>query len=385
MKICLVAFYSPYGDNPLTRLSDVLRIFEPLAEEIFLITEDVPQDINLGKKVHLTNINYTSNSRLMPARVLRQLVAQLTISWHLLRLSQRIDLVFWGISAHVLTIPMIFTKLMRKKTIFFLSFQSSEVLTEMFGARGFILPQIYKVLENASYSLCHTVVANSTDLLNQPQLSKHRSKAFPIACPIRFIDTSLFKMSKPSKQRAKRIGFIGRLSEEKGVVNLTKAIPLVLERQGDLEFVVIGEGPQTEQIRGIITANNLSTKVRLTGWVDHEELPLYLNQMQLLVLPSFTEGLPTIALEAMACGTPVLAMPVGGIPELITDGETGFILEDNSPECIAEGILRALDYPNLVEITRNAQMLIDKEYTYEATVERFRKLFTSLAKEGEEA
>jgi len=146
--------------------------------------------------------------------------------------------------------------------------------------------------------------------------------------------------------------------------------------------VVVGEGPQTEQIRGIITENNLSSKVRLTGWVDHKELPVYLNQMQLLVLPSFTEGLPTVALEAMACGTPVLATPVGGVPELIRDRETGFILEDNSPECIAEGILRALDYPNLDEITRNAQMLIDKEYTYEATVERFRKLFTSLVKEG---
>jgi len=115
MKICLVAFYSTYGDNPLTRLSDILHIFEPLAEEIFVITEDVPQDVFLNKKVRLTNIKYSSKSRLMPIKVLRQLLAQLTISWQLLKISRQVDIIFWGISAHSLIIPMILAKLMRKK------------------------------------------------------------------------------------------------------------------------------------------------------------------------------------------------------------------------------------------------------------------------------
>ena len=385
MNVCIIAFYVPYGDNPETRLSDILHIFEPLAEETFLITENVSQDVKPNNRVHIINIKYTSNSRLMLVRALRQLTAQLTISWHLLKLSRRVDLVFWGISAHVLTIPMILTKLMRKKTILFLAFKSSEVLTEKFGARGFILPQIYKVLEDASYSLCHIVVGMSTGLLNQPQLGKHKDKIFPTPCPVRFIDTNLFKVSKQLKQRPKQIGFIGRLSEEKGVVNLIKAIPLVLEKQGDLEFTIIGDGPQNEEIREMVEKYNLSTVVKLTGWVAHDELPNCLNELQLFVLPSFTEGGPVTVPEAMACGTPVLATPVGYVPELIRDGETGFILEDNSPECIAEGILRALDYPNLDEVVRNAHRLIEKEYTYEATVARYRKLLANLSKEGDRA
>lgn len=378
MNVCVVAFYSAYGDNPLTRLSDLLHIFEPLTEEIFLITGGVPQDMSLNEKVHLTSIEYWSKSRLMPARVLKQLTTQLTISWHLLKSSRHIDLIFWGIGAHVLIIPMILAKLMRKKTILFIAFKSNEVLTREFGAQGFILPQIYKVLEGMSYALCHIIVVNSTELLEQPQLDKHKDKTFPLASPIRFIDTNLFKIVKPLKPRAKRIGYVGRLSEEKGVVNLIKAIPLVLGQQKELEFIIVGDGPQYKEIVEMVEEGNLSSVVKFTGWVSHAELPKHMNEMQLLIIPSLTEGLPTIALEAMACGTPVIATSVGGVPELIRDGETGFILEDNSPQTIAQGIIRVLSYPNLDEVVRNAHTLIEKEYTHEATTERFRKLIASL-------
>ena len=81
---------------------------------------------------------------------------------------------------------------------------------------------------------------------------------------------------------------------------------------------------------------------------------------------------------AMACGTPVLATSVGGIPDVIKDGETGFILENNSPECIAENVMRALKYPNLEEIVKNARKLIEKEYTYEAAVERYKNIVKNL-------
>lgn len=378
MKICLLAFYTPYGDNPLTRLSDLLHIFEPLVEEIFVITENVLQDVQPDKKVHPINVKYSTKNRLMLAKVLRQLMAQLTISWHLLKISQQIGLIFLGISTHSLIIPMILAKLRRKKTILLIGSERSKTLTRAFGMKGFIPSQIYKIVEDLSYSLCHTIVVNSTELLNQPELIKHRNKAFPLSCPIRFIDTNLFKMSKPLKQRAKRIGFIGRLSEEKGVVNLIKAIPLVLDRQGELEFTIIGDGPQYKDIMEMVEEGNLSSVVKFTGWVSHAELPKHMNEMQLLIIPSLTEGLPTIALEAMACGTPVLATSVGGVPEIIRDGKTGFIMEDNSPQTIAQGIIRVLSYPNLDEVVRNAHTLIEKEYTHEAITERFRKLIASL-------
>ncbi len=81
----------------------------------------------------------------------------------------------------------------------------------------------------------------------------------------------------------------------------------------------------------------------------------------------------------MACGTPTLATPVGGIPDVIKDGETGFIMEDNSPECIARNVIRALNHPNLEQVAKNARTLVKGEFTYEKAVERYRNILVSLA------
>jgi len=91
-----------------------------------------------------------------------------------------------------------------------------------------------------------------------------------------------------------------------------------------------------------------------------------------LVLPSYTEGLPNIMLEAMACGTPVLATPVGAIPDVIRDGKTGFIMEDNSPKCIAENVVRALEHPDLEEIAEAGRRFVEEEFTFERAVEKWR-------------
>jgi glycosyltransferase involved in cell wall biosynthesis len=96
------------------------------------------------------------------------------------------------------------------------------------------------------------------------------------------------------------------------------------------------------------------------------------------VIPSFTEGLPNVMLESMACGTPVLASGVGLIPDFIKDGETGFLLKNNSPQCIAENIFRALQNPNLEKITMNAKKIVEKEFAFENTVHQWKKILDTV-------
>ena len=122
----------------------------------------------------------------------------------------------------------------------------------------------------------------------------------------------------------------------------------------------------------------MSSTIVLCGKINHKEITDYLNEAKLVVLPSYGDGLPNIVLEAMACGTPALATPVGGIPDVIKDGETGFIIEDNTPECIARNVIRALSHPDLEKITKNARTLIEKEYTLEAAVERYKKILENI-------
>jgi len=74
----------------------------------------------------------------------------------------------------------------------------------------------------------------------------------------------------------------------------------------------------------------------------------------------------------MACGTPVLATSVSAIPDVIKDCETGFMMEDNSPEVIAANVIRALEHPDLEGIAQRAQALVERKFTFERAVERWR-------------
>jgi glycosyltransferase involved in cell wall biosynthesis len=167
------------------------------------------------------------------------------------------------------------------------------------------------------------------------------------------------------------------MSDEKGVFNFVKAIPEIVSKQSKLTFILGGSGALYESINIFLNSNKLDDKVKLVGWIAHSDVPDYLNKLKLLVLPSYTEGLPNIVLEAMACGTPVLATPVGAISDIIRDGETGFIMENNSPACIAENVVRALECPDLEKIVLNARELIEKDYKYEVTVEKFKSILNS--------
>jgi glycosyltransferase involved in cell wall biosynthesis len=154
----------------------------------------------------------------------------------------------------------------------------------------------------------------------------------------------------------------------------------------ELSIVIIGDGEEKDNVLNGIRLLNSMGKLDITyiDWVDNAKLSSYLNEIKLLVIPSYKEGLPNIVLESMSCGCVVSATPVGGIPDVIKDGETGFIMENNNPECVAENVIRALNHADLDRIVKNARLLVEKEYTYEAAVERYRKILENLGVKNHE-
>lgn len=134
---------------------------------------------------------------------------------------------------------------------------------------------------------------------------------------------------------------VGSLIEVKGHEYLIKALKIVKERGYDFSTYLVGEGHLKGRLRELISSLGLE-EVRLVGPRPHSEIPLWMNAADLFVLPSLREGLPTVMLEALACGTPFLGTKVGGIPEVIGE-EVGMLVEPGRSEELAEAIMGALD------------------------------------------
>ena len=216
----------------------------------------------------------------------------------------------------------------------------------------------------------------SNGLIQERGLQKYRFK-ISIAHE-HFLDFNLFKTHTHLKERDDFVGYVGRLSEEKGTLNFVKAIPDILKKRNEVNFIIGGDGQLRDEIERYFKEHNLKGNIKMEGWIKHDDLPRYFNKLRLIVLPSYTEGLPNIMLEAMACGTPVLATPVGAIPDFIKDSVTGFIMENNSPECIAKNVVRALNHPNLEKIADNARTLVENEFTFDKAMETYRSVLNEL-------
>lgn len=187
-----------------------------------------------------------------------------------------------------------------------------------------------------------------------------------------YVDQSRFHVKKQFSNRKKVVGYLGLLNKRKGVDELMQSIPSIRRSEHDINFRIGGAGPLSDLVTE--EASN-SDAIDYLGYVPDNNLVNFYNSIKLLVLPTESEGLPNVALEAMACGTPVLATTAGGIPDLINDGNNGFLMKDNSPEAIERNILHALD-SDLQAISKRACDTVQEKYTFEDAVRRYEQMVT---------
>ncbi|MCD6214799.1 MAG: glycosyltransferase family 4 protein [Candidatus Desulfofervidus sp.] len=383
LRVCIVSFPMPSALVVNVFLYNLVEILESICEKIYVVTSNIPRDRTFSEKIRIQDVKTTMHFRdtIRPMwwssllQFLKIITIQMKMCWILIKISKDIDIVIFYVGGANLLPPVLMAKALRKKVITSAiglgSLGYKKVHNNRLFSKGRAFSIILSVMEKTIFSLSDRVIVESPSVINFLDLGKYKQKL--VTTGARYVDTELFQIKKELRERKNLVGYIGRLEEGKGVMNFFEAIPLILEKQDNLEFFLGGYGPLYDRIKERLRSNNLSRKVELMGWIPHDKVANYLNELKLLVLPSYSEGLPTIVLEAMACGTPVLATPVGGIPDVIKDGETGFIMENNSPKCFAENIVRVLECPDLDNVTKNARKLIKEKYTYEAAVERYKK------------
>lgn len=147
-----------------------------------------------------------------------------------------------------------------------------------------------------------------------------------------------------------RLLFVGRLVERKGVEVLVQALPRILERR-PARLTVVGAGSWEPRIREAAAASGVESRVRFTGHVPGEELRRLYAECDIFVLPAVvdsrgdTEGLGVVLLEALRFARPVVASAVGGIPDIVDPGRTGWLVPPGEPQALAETILRLAANP----------------------------------------
>jgi D-inositol-3-phosphate glycosyltransferase len=144
--------------------------------------------------------------------------------------------------------------------------------------------------------------------------------------------------------------FVGRIDPLKGIEQLIKTVPL-LKSNDSLRLLIVGgdenSRAELDELQRLTNKLHIGESVNFQGMVKQEQLPFYYSAADVCVVPSYYESFGLVALESLACGTPVVAADVGDLKNIIRQGETGYVVEDNSPEKLTAGIETLLSNPQL--------------------------------------
>jgi len=360
----------PLEKAGLTPVSDLITIFTYIfgKDKILLISGDEVIHLN-ARDIKLFFCKGKEN---FVKKTLKLIVY--TIKSALL---YNVKVFIFTLGAEILFPAIIILKLLRRKTIALLAGDTVKV---------------YKVKHDYKYPLASIswfissifvdrIIVYSPAFIRAKINSRYLLRKVRVASH-HILDFNVFKFKSISEDISDIIiGYVGRLSPEKNPLNLLLAFYLLKKKYHltRLRLIIIGDGSQRELLMKLI--KKMDNTISFVRWCPREELIKYYHSFTLLVLPSYTEGLPYVLLEAMACGTPVIAAPVGAIPDIVKEGLTGFLLESQNAVSIAKKIANVLrDREQLKRVRRLAHLYLRKKFTLEYNVQRWRVVLAELDK-----
>lgn len=290
---------------------------------------------------------------------------QIRISRKLWQERHRIDLVFFHIGGSLFLLPLILSRFSEFRSLIFITGSIEKGLSIRYGHRLIpkVLINLVNLVESLTCSLSDEVILLSKSM-NSPTIQWPFSTEIKTA-NFNYIDCNKFGKRTRIRERPVDIVFLGRLEPVKGVGNIIQALPNIIDQYPNLQMKFIGTGGQRAELETFVEEHNISDHVTFTGWIDREEVPDHLNNAQILLMPSVSEGVPKTILEAMSCGTIPIATPVGGIPDIVEDGKNGFLLKNTNPETIERTISSVLNRDDLDVISANAHHYIRNNYSYD--------------------
>jgi len=170
--------------------------------------------------------------------------------------------------------------------------------------------------------------------------------------------------------------YVGRIVAEKGVGELIESMPQIIQRHPNARLILVGEGQERDDFQRLTQRCGVVDFVHFDGWVDPTQIPSYLHAADVFIGPSWTEGMGLTFVEAMSAGTPVVATTVGGLADIIRDGETAVAVPTKNPAAIAAAVSRLVSSPSDArQFALAAKDLVSRGYSRQSIASTFSKLF----------
>ena len=215
-------------------------------------------------------------------------------------------------------------------------------------------PELRIVTERDTVRNCHHIIATTArekeELTVRYGASPENISIIPCGVNLELFQPLDKEMARQKLGLADRkiILYVGRIEPLKGVQQLLKAMPYLQNIQG-LRLVIIGGDEYSQQeigkLKNLCGDLQIQDKVTFRGLIKHEQMPYFYSAADACIIPSYYESFSMVALESLACGTPVVATDVGDLKNIIRPGKTGYVVTDNSPRCLADKIALLLAKP----------------------------------------
>ncbi|MCM1312627.1 MAG: glycosyltransferase family 4 protein [Roseburia sp.] len=183
----------------------------------------------------------------------------------------------------------------------------------------------------------------------------------------------------PYNMNGKYILFLGRLGERKGSYDLLKSIRMLDGKiPSDIQFCLCGDG-EIDKVKEKIQEYNIGHRIAHVGWIDGEQKQRFLENTIVNVLPSYNEGLPMTILETMAYGIPNVSTNIASIPEVIKDGENGFLISPGDVNALAESICRLVADKDIRKNFSDASYeLVTREFSLDNNIARLKEFYKTI-------
>ncbi len=244
------------------------------------------------------------------------------------------------------------------------------------GPGIFFEPEYWRIdakIAEASFVACISDFCRSQCMMFSD--AAHWDKLHIIHCGV---DPARYGQRPAREDATPHMVFIGRLAGVKGVPVLFDALDRLRDRDGGFRVTLVGDGPERAALEAEAQARGLAEHIAFTGYLSQDAVAGVLDQADLLVLPSFAEGVPVTLMEAMAARLPVVTTLVGGIPELVEDGVSGYLVPPGNPDALAGRLEALLADPALRDRMGEAgRAKVVAEFDMDREAARFETLFSA--------